>query len=168
MFTLKEAALAHVKAAEKLLEPEAGFLNENEEVIPIFVNLLFQSVELTLKSFAIEAGLATEQEVRDKRKTRNGHGIEELAILINTKVGQNNVIDLLLPKRGFAISNSILNAMVFGMEFKPSRESYATRNITYGQFGAGQLQIFGGAKEWVEAVRCAAENIHSAAGTLNG
>lgn len=169
MFTLMEAAIAHAKAAEKLLEPEAEFLNKNEEVIPVFVNLLFQSLELTLKSFATEANLATEQELRDRKSTRNGHGVKELASLINTKLSSGgNVVDLLLPKQGYAKSNSILNAMVFGVEFEPSREMYLKRNITYAQFGVGQLQVLGGAKEWVISIMRAAENTFSAVQKLKG
>ena len=67
MFTLKEAALAHALAAERLLGGDATFLNENEAMIPVFVNLLFQSIEMTLKSIAIESGLATDHELRDKK-----------------------------------------------------------------------------------------------------
>ena len=73
-----------------------------------------------------------------------------------------SIIDLLLPLRGFAISNEVLKAMVFGEEFSPSRESYIQRNITYSQFRLGELQVIGGVKEWVDAIRKAAENIDSA------
>ena len=161
MLSLKEAALGHAKAAERMVDQEAEFLNSNEEVIPVFINMLFQSVEITIKAFAIETGMATERELRDRR-TRNGHGILELANLIDSKLEGVSIIDLLLPLRGFANSNTVLKAMVFGEEFSPSRESYIQRNITYAQFRLGELQVIGGVKEWVEAIRKAAENIDDA------
>ena len=111
MLSLKEAALGHAKAAERMVDQEAEFLNSNEEVIPVFINMLFQSVEITIKAFAIETGMATERELRDRR-TRNGHGILELANLINSKLEGVSIIDLLLPLRGFANSNSVLKAMI--------------------------------------------------------
>ena len=52
MFSLKVAALGHAKAAERMVNKDAEFLNSNEEVIPVFINLLFQSVEITIKAFA--------------------------------------------------------------------------------------------------------------------
>ncbi len=168
MYSLKEVAIAHAKAAERLFEPNAEFLNCNEEVIPVFINLLFQSVEVILKSLAIESGLATKNELRHSKTTRNGHGVKELASLINEKIGSDKVLDLLLPRRGFAISNDILKAMVFGHEFEPSRDAYARRNITYSQFGEGDLQLISGAKDWVKAVMSAANNIETAVCKLKG
>ena len=163
MFTLKEAALAHALAAERLLGGDATFLNENEATIPVFVNLLFQSIEMTLKSFAIEAGLATDHELRDKKNTRNGHGIKEIAELINSKIKDKQLIDILLPRQGFAISNDIVKAMIFDECFSATRESYIKRNIAYSQFSEGDLQIVNGLKQWVDAVKNAAHNIMSAA-----
>lgn len=167
MFSLKEVAIAHAKAAARLLEPNAEFLNSNEEVIPVFVNLLFQSVEVIIKSLAIESGLADEKELRDRETTRNGHGIRELACLINGKIGADVIVDLLLPKRGYAVSNEMLKIMIFGTEFAPSRNAYASRKITYSQFGAGELQLFGSANDWVKAVMSAAKNIESAISKIN-
>jgi len=166
MFTLKEAALAHALAAEKLLGVDATFLNENEATIPVFVNLLFQSLEMTLKSFAIEAGLATEKELRDKKTTRNGHGIKEIAELINNKIKGKQLIDILLPRQGCAISNDIVKAMTFDERFSATRESYIKRNIAYSQFAEGDLQIVHGFKQWVDAVKKAAINIMSAANEI--
>ena len=163
MFSFKEVALGHAKAAERMVDKEAKFLNTNEEVVPVFINLLFQSVEITIKAFATETGLATEQELRYDKATRNGHGILELVNLIDSKLEDDvSIIDLLLPLRGFANSNAVLRVMIFGEEFSPSRESYIHRNITYAQFKLGELQVIGGVKEWVEAIRKAAENIDNA------
>ncbi len=162
MFSLKESALGHAKAAERLVDDEAVFLNRNKEVAPVFINLLFQSVEITLKAFATETGLATEKELRDREITKNGHGIFELANLINSKLEDIEVIDLLLPMRGFADSNDVLMAMVYDDKFKPSRDSYVRRNITYAQLKPGDLQVVVGVKGWVEAIRKAAENLDHA------
>lgn len=166
MFTLNEAALAHALAAEKLLGVDENFLNENEATIPVFVNLLFQSLEMTLKSFAIEAGLATEQELRDKKTTRNGHGIKEIAELINNKIKNKQLVDMLLPRQGCSISNDIVKAMIFDERFSATRESYIKRNIAYSQFAEGDLQLVHGLKQWVDAVKKAAINIMSAANEI--
>lgn len=162
MYSLREVALAHAIAAEKLLEPDGEFLNSNEAVIPVFINLLLQSLEITLKSVAIDSGLATEYELRDKKKTRNGHGVEELAKLIEEKNGGNSVVDLLLSRQGYADSNAIVKAMLFDPRFEPTRDSYAKRNITYCDLSAGDLQVIGGSKSWATAVILAAKNIDSA------
>ena len=159
MFKLKEAAIAHALAAEKLIEPNEDFLNSNEAVIPIFINLLLQSLEITLKAIALESGLATESELRSRSQTRNGHGIEELAKLLDSKMHGKSVVDCILPRQGYAHSNDILKAMIFDSRFSPSRDSYAKRNLTYSQFKPGELQIIQGAKTWVNAVAQSAKNI---------
>ena len=161
MFTFKEAAVAHALAAEKLLEPDTIFINK-EAMVPIFVNLLLQSLEITLKSFAIEAKLANEDELRYGKNLRHGHGIKEIAEFINTKIGNRSLVDILLPRQGYAISNSIIQTMIFDDCFAPTRESYINRNIAYSQFKKGELQIVQGLKSWVEAVKSAALNIESA------
>ncbi|MGH1472550.1 MAG: hypothetical protein ACRBCS_15300 [Cellvibrionaceae bacterium] len=168
MFTLNEAAFAHALAAEKILEPKAQFLNENEEVIPVFVNLLFQSVEISLKSFALDAKIATEEELRDRKLTGNGHKIDLIAKLIDSRTGKDLVVDLILPEGEFPLYNQILKAMVYEAEFEPTRESYASRNVTYSQFKAGELQVLGSVKDWVDAVKIFSKNVTPSVARLNG
>ncbi len=167
MYSLSEVAIAHALAAEKLLEPEGTFLNQTEAMVPVFVNLLFQSVEMTLKSFAIEANLANEQELREKKTTRNGHGIKEIAEIINAKMGNQTLIDILLPRQGFSLYNDILKAMIYENCFSKTRESYIYRKIAYSQFKEGELQVVQGLKSWVTAVKKAAQNIEAAAAEYN-
>lgn len=165
MFSMKEAAMAHAKAAEKLAGTDVDWLNSNEEVIPIFVNLLFQSVEISIKAFALEAGVADQGELREAKSTRNGHGLSELAKLVDSRMDGAGMIEMLLPKMGFATSRLVLEAMVHGADFAPTRESYVRRNLAYAQFKPGELQVVGGIGEWVEAVKNAAGNIDRAVST---
>jgi hypothetical protein len=72
------------------------------------------------------------------------------------------VINLLLPMKGFAISNAIIIKMVYGSEFEPTRQSYACRKITYTEFRKGDLQVVNGSKDWVNAVLATSQNIGSA------
>ncbi len=61
MFNLREAAIAYAKGAERILGEDTSFLNDNQELIPVFVSLLFQSLEISLKHLGIEAKLFSEQ-----------------------------------------------------------------------------------------------------------
>lgn len=161
MYTLKEASLGHAKAAERLIFDGVDFLNDSHEVVPVFVNLLFQSVEMTLKSLATEAGLVDLKGLRKTKTFGNGHDIDKLAKYIEKESGVPCVVDLLLPRQGFIDSNIILKEMIVGDRFAPSRRSYQSRNITYSQFEEGELQIVEGLNDWVKAVKKAAENIDS-------
>lgn len=161
MYSLTDSAIAHAKSAQKLLEPDGTFLNTQKAAIPVFVNLLFQSIEISLKSFATEAELLSPRELRSTN-LRNGHGIREIAEAINKKMPPKEVINLLLPMRGFAISNAIIIKMVYGSEFEPTRQSYACRKITYAEFRKGDLQVVNGSKDWVNAVLATSQNIGSA------
>ncbi|MBJ2138307.1 hypothetical protein JEU11_17735 [Paraglaciecola chathamensis] len=161
MYSLVEAASAHAKAAQKLLEPDGLFLNSEKAIIPVFVNLLLQSVEISLKAFAIETQLLTPSELRSK-KLKNGHGIKEIAKAVNEKLSPNEVLSLLLPMRGFAQSNDIVREMIFGEKFEPTRLSYISRKITYSEFVQGELQIIKGANNWVCAVLSLCQNIDRA------
>ncbi|MBN4075429.1 MAG: hypothetical protein COA71_11905 [SAR86 cluster bacterium] len=167
MFSLQEAALGHAISAEKLIEGGADFLNNNEPAIPVFINLLLQSIEITFKAFATQTELATDRELRSREITRNGHGLNEIASLIDGRINDNTIIDLLLPRQGFAVSNSILNAMIYGQKFHPTRESYCSRNIIYAQFDLGELQVIGGVLEWALAIKQAAQNIDRAVAIYN-
>lgn len=159
VYSLKETSLGHAKAAERLIVDSVDFLNENHEVVPVFVNLLFQSVEMTLKSLATESELVTIKDLRNNKNFGNGHDIPKLAKFIERELDGQSVVDLLLPRQGFADSNIILNEMISGDRFARSRSSYQRRNITYSQFEKGELQVVDGLNDWVKAVKKAAENI---------
>lgn len=161
MYSLVEAANAHAKAAQRLVEPDGSFLNSEFAVVPVFVNLLLQSIEISLKAFATETQLLRPSELRSK-KLRNGHGIKEIAVAINEKLAPNDVLSLLLPKKGFAHSNDIVREMIFGEKFEPTRLSYISRKLTYSEFVHGELQLISGAKNWVFAVRSVCQNIDRA------
>ena len=83
MFDLQEAAKGYAKAAERILGEDADFLEDNQEVIPVFVALLFQSIEISLKYLGVEAGLFSAQEAKNRKLTKNGHGLGEIAGLVN-------------------------------------------------------------------------------------
>lgn len=53
MFDLQEAAIGYAKSAERILGEDARFLNENPEVVPIFISLLFQPLEISLKHLGL-------------------------------------------------------------------------------------------------------------------
>jgi hypothetical protein len=161
MYSLTDSAIAHAKSAQKLLEPDGSFLNTQKAAVPVFVNLLFQSIEISLKSFATDTGILSPKELRSPN-LQNGHGVREIAEAINKKMPPKEVISLLLPMKGFAISNAIIVKMVYGSEFEPTRLSYARRKITYAEFIKGDLQVVNGAKDWVNAVLAASQNIGSA------
>ena len=54
MFSLQDAAMAYAKGAKRILGEDSTFLNNNQEVIPVFVSLLFQSIVISLKHLGIE------------------------------------------------------------------------------------------------------------------
>ncbi len=158
MYSLNELAIAHANSARKLLEPNAEFLNGEKAAIPVFVNLLIQSLEISLKAFATEAGLYTTQKLRHKN-FKNGHGICEIAKAINDKLDSDCIVDMLLPLRGTAKSNAIIKEMLFGDRFAPTRTSYCKRNLTYADFEIGELQVIEGAKDWVASVLIFAQKV---------
>lgn len=86
MFSLDEAAVAYAVAAEHMFGNDATFLNNNPAVVPVFVSMLFQSLEISIKHAGIESGLFTMQEARN-RQNRSGHGVKELAALAVDKLG---------------------------------------------------------------------------------
>lgn len=165
MFSLEEAAIAYVKAAEKVLGEDASFLNDNQEVIPVFVSLLFQSLEISLKHLGIESQLFSSKESRDRKLTKNGHGIKEISDLVKDRLGADKDYPVVMALTA-GLSNSqtseILQKMIFGKEFERTRQSYQTRNLGYSQLGPGDLALLNGLKPWVVAVREVAENLPSA------
>ncbi len=170
MFNLQEAALAYAKAAERILGNDVTFFSENQEVIPVFVYLLFQSLEISLKYIGIEGKLFTEQEARDRKLTKNGHGIEEIANLVNDKLGADKdypVVMALTAGLNDDQSSTIIQKMIFANELKKTRQLYQSRNLGYAQFKQGELALFDGLKPWVIAIKKVAENLPASAGVIS-
>jgi hypothetical protein len=169
MFDLQEAAKGYAKAAERVLGADAKFLDDNREVIPVFVALLFQSIEISLKYLGVEAGLFSAQEARDKKLTKNGHGVGEIAGLVNERLGANKdfpVVTALTASLRGNDQSEIVRKMLFGSEFEATRQSYQQRNLGYLQLKQGDFALVQGLKTWVSAVREVAENLPVAVGVV--
>lgn len=165
MFNLQEAATAYAKAADRVLGEDAGYLNKNQELVPVFVSLLFQSIEISLKHLGIDAALFTEQEARDRKLTRNGHGVREIADLVNAKLGADKdypVVNALTAGLNGDLEGEYLRKMLFGPEFEATRQSYQSRNLGYAKLNQGDFALVEGLKPWVTAVRNIAENLPKA------
>jgi len=165
MYNLQEIALAYAKGASRIIGEDDSYLNSNQEVIPVFISLLFQSLEITLKHLGIESKLFTKKESRDRKLTNNGHGIKEIAELANARLGADKNYPVVMALTA-GIENSqtseIINAMIFSSKFEPTRSSYQSRSLAYSQFQAGELQILDNLKPWVIAVEEVAENLPAA------
>ncbi|SET96280.1 hypothetical protein SAMN04487962_1771 [Marinobacter segnicrescens] len=162
MFDFQEAAKGYAKAAERVLGEDAEFLNKNQEVIPVFVALLFQSMEISLKHLGVQAGLFSIQETKDKKLKRNGHGVGEIASLINERLGASKdfpVVNALTARMSGGEHSEIVREMLFGSKFEATRQSYQRRNLGYLQLEQGDLALVRGLKPWVSAVRDVAENL---------
>ncbi len=171
MFSMQEAALAYAKAAERVLGEDGKYIEDNQELIPVFVSLLFQSLEISLKHLGIEAKLFTEQEARDKHLTRNGHGIKEIADLLNTRLGADKdypVVTALTAGLSGSQAADYLHKMIFNKEFGSCRQAYQSRNLGYSQLKPGELKLLSGPRIWVVAVKEVAENLPSAIEIVSG
>lgn len=169
MFNLQEAATAYAKAAERILGEDIGYLNKNQELVPVFVSLLFQSIEISLKHLGIDAALFTEKEARDRKLTKNGHGVREIADLINAKLGADKdypVVNALTAGLNAGWEGEILRKMLFGPEFEATRQSYQSRNLGYAKLNQGDFALVEGLKPWATAVRNIAENLPTAVGVV--
>lgn len=165
MFSLHEAAIAYAKGAKRILGDDASFLQSNQEVIPVFVSLLLQSLEISLKHLGIKSNLFTTSESRDRNLTKNGHGIKEIAELVNDRLGANKdypVIMALTAGLEKTQAACILQKVIFSPEFKSTRESYQKRSLGYAQLFPGDLQLLKGLKSWVVAIEEVAENLPTA------
>ena len=164
MFTGCEAALTYALAAERICGENANFLNSNPPIVPIFVSLLCQSVEISIKQAGIESGLFTMQEARS-RQQRSGHGLKELASLANEKLGS----DTSHPSNPFVMaityankrqnSKTIIKEMIFGDDFKNTREIYASRSLGYADVAKGDFAIIQPVYDWIGAVKETANNL---------
>ena len=161
IFTLEEIALAYAKSAERLFGGDTEFLNSNQEVIPVFVNMLFQSLEISIKHAGVEAKLFTLKEVR-KRQHRSGHGIKEIATLAVEKLGGDPFTSIITAMT-FSCTNqhaeNIIRQMVCGEDFEKTRNVYATRYLGYGQIKNGDFSLITPIEDWVESVKQTALNL---------
>lgn len=165
MFNLQEAAIAYAKSAERILGEDESFLNGNQEVIPVFVSTLFQSLEISLKHLGIESQLFSAKESRDRKLTKNGHGIKEIADLINNRLWADKdypVIMALTAGLNSPQTADILRKMVFAKEFESTRQSYQTRNLGYCQLKSGDLALVNALKPWCDVVLAVAKNLPAA------
>ena len=161
MFTGREAAIAYVISAKRMFGDNAGFLNANPAVVPIFVSLLFQSLEISIKQAGVESGLFTMQEAR-ARQLRSGHGIKELAALAVEKLG-GDPFDPIITAMTFANTHTnsaeIIRQMICGDDLDKTRESYASRRLGYGEVSEGDFAIIRPVSDWIEAVKETASNL---------
>lgn len=165
MFTLQEAALAYAKGAERILGEDGTYLNNNQELVPVFVSLLFQSLEISLKHLGLEAKLFTKQEARNKKLTMNGHGIKEIADLVNIRLGADKdypVVTALTAGLQDSQVADFLHKMIFAKELNSTRQAYQSRNLGYSQLKPGELKLLDGLKLWVDAIKEVAENLPTA------
>ena len=169
MFTGHEAAIAYAISAERMFGDNAGFLEANPAVIPIFVSLLFQSFEISIKQAGVESGLFTTQEAR-ARQQRSGHGIKELAALAVEKLG-GKPFDPIVMAMTFANkrtnSAQIVREMICGDKLEKTRESYASRRLGYGEVSKGDFAIIKPVPDWIESVKETASNLQTTVDILS-
>jgi hypothetical protein len=161
MFTGREVAIAYAISAERMFGDNAGFLDANPAVVPIFVSLLFQSLEISIKQAGVKSGLFTMQEVR-ARQQRSGHGIKELAALAVEKLG-GDPFDPIVTAMTFANTHTnsaeVIRQMICGDDLEKTRESYASRRLGYGEVSEGDFAIIRPVSDWIEAVKETASNL---------
>lgn len=155
MFNLEEAAIGYALAAEHMFRDDAAFLNANPAVVPVFVSMLFQSLEIAIKHAGIESGLFTIEEARS-RQNRSGHGVKELATLAVEKLG-GDPFDPIVMAMTFRNANdrsgTFLQKMIAAPEMERTRESYASRRLGYGQVAEGDFSLLHPIDEWIESVK---------------
>jgi hypothetical protein len=161
MFTREEAASAYALAAEKIFGGDDTFLNNKPAVVPVFVSMLFQSLEISIKHAGIESGLFTMQEARN-RQNRLGHGIKELAALAVEKLG-GDPFDPIIMAMTFSNSgdrsSQFIHNMICESEMEKTRDAYASRRLGYGEVYEGDFALITPIAEWVSAVKQTAVNL---------
>lgn len=172
IFSLNEAALAYALAAEAIFGHDANFLNVNPSVIPIFVSHLFQSLEISIKYAAIESGLFTIEEARERQRG-SGHGIKELALFAMERL-RGDVSDLDPFVKAMTSSNSeelkssvFIGKMIYGVELEETRRCYSSRRLAYAEVLDGGFQIISPETDWIESVKQTATNLKSTIDTLS-
>jgi len=161
-----EAAAAYASAAERILGDNNEYLDTQAAVVPIFVSLLFQSLEISIKVAGIDSNLFTMSEARRAGK---GHGINELAALATDRLG-GKISDLVTAMTCCSSSNTrsgtIIREMIEGSKFAKTRESYLSRRLGYGEVSAGEIQIVDPVDEWVAAIKQTAAQLKQTVGVL--
>lgn len=163
IYTLAEAALAYALCAERICGVEPAFLNANRAAIPILVNHLFQSLEISIKHAGIDSELFTMQEAR-ARERRSGHGIKELAALAVEKLGGDPFGPIVTAMTYFNAnkqSGQIVKLMICGEEFESTRECFASRRLGYGEISDGEFALVKHVPTWIEAIKQTALNLQS-------
>ncbi len=161
IFGGQDIALGYALGAERIFNNDLEFLNHNPSVIPIFVSLLFQSLEVSIKHAGIESGLFTEREARGGGM-RSGHGINELAALAVERLGGTPFVPLLMAMTHFnvgTLSKEIIQRMICGAEFEKTRDCYASRCLGYGQVADEDFALVRDIPSWIRAVKETAVNL---------
>ena len=161
MFGLDEAAVAYALAAENMIGNDASFINANPEVVPVFVSMLFQSLEISIKHAGVESGLFTIQEARN-RQNRSGHGIKELAALAVEKLGgdpYNPIIMAMTFSNPGDRSAQFIHEMICGKNLDKTRDVYASRRLGYGEVYEGDFVTIEPLGEWTSSVKQTALNL---------
>lgn len=166
VFSMQEAAQAYSMSASRILGSDSGFLEQNQIVIPVFVSMLFQSVEVSLKSIGIESGLVTREEAKDRKTTRSGHGIKEIAQLMSEKLGDQREIAVVMALTAGCNKENVatyLREMIYGERFQKTRLAYSSRSLGYGEVANGDFALCYPLDEWVSSVQSVADNLPRAA-----
>ncbi len=153
--------MAYALSAERIFCNDYDFLNANPSVVPIFVSLLFQSLEVSIKHAGIESCLFTESDARN-RAMRSGHGIKELATLAVEKLGGEPFDSIVMAMTYFNTddrSKEIIRSMICGKDFEKTRECYASRDLGYAQVMDGDFALVDDISSWVESVKQVAINL---------
>ena len=162
-FTGGEATMAYALCAERILGPDYTFLEGNPAVIPVFVSLLFQSLEIAIKHAGIESGLFTMAEARDHQRGK-GHGVKELATLAVERLGGYPFDPIVMAMTYFNTNENageIIRSMICGKDLERTRESYALRSLGYAKVSDGDFAIIRPIPDWVESVKQMAANLES-------
>jgi hypothetical protein len=161
MFGLDEAAVAYALVAENMIGNDASLINANPAVVPVFVSLLFQSLEISIKHAGVESGLFTIQEARN-RQNRSGHGIKELAALAVENLGgnlYNPIIMAMTFSNAGDRSAQFIHKMICGKKLEKTRNAYASRRLGYGEVYEGDFAIIEPIGEWIASVKQTALNL---------
>ena len=159
MFTGREAAVAYAISAERMFGGNADFLEANTAVVPIFVSLLCQSLEISIKRAGIESGLFTEQEVKARPL---GHHIKELASLAVEKLGGepfDPIVMAITSANKHMNSAQIVREMICGDKFEKTRDVYASRDLGYEEVFEGDFAIIYPIADWIASVKETAVNL---------
>lgn len=153
--------MGYASCAERIYGGDTGFLESNPPIVPIFVSLLFQSLEISIKHAGIESGLFTEFEARS-RDMSSGHGIGKLAQMAVEKLGGDPFSPLVMAMTHFNAnphSRDVVNRMICGADMQNTRNCYASRCLGYGQVADGDFAIIYPLSDWIETVKETASNL---------